>query len=158
MIISSLAARAGLQAQRIRIVSLTLGLLLLPSLASAEVLVIDVEGMTCAGCRTKVKESLTELPFIGTVTTSIAGETVCAETQGTRDDAAVNTAIEGLGYRVAALELQPACPAELSRTPDPWDNRTDGLDVQVISQGEKVDLKGHLVDDKFTIIDFGAPW
>ena len=40
---------------------------------------------------------------------------------------------------------------------DPW-AKTDGHDVQVISDGFEFEIKEHLVEGKFTIFDFGASW
>ena len=47
--------------------------------------------------------------------------------------------------------------ALLAGWPNPWGD-TDGLDVQVISHGEAVELEDHLVQGKFTVIDVGASW
>lgn len=41
--------------------------------------------------------------------------------------------------------------------PGTWDG-IEGVDVQVVSHGEEVDLEAHLVADHFTVVDFGAPW
>ena len=71
---------------------------------------------------------------------------------------AVRTAVTGLGYTVASVNLVNNCPRSLQGgMRDPWAN-TDGVDAAVISHGERVELSDHRVEGKFTIIDFGAPW
>lgn len=47
--------------------------------------------------------------------------------------------------------------AVAGKWPDPWAQIGD-LDVVVISRGEAVQPDEHLVADKYTVVDIGAPW
>jgi copper chaperone CopZ len=125
--------------------------------AHAAVIVANIEGMSCSGCQTKVKDALEGLPFLGATEASLAREAACAELTGTMDEAAFKRAIEDLGYTVATLREADACPASEAGKRRNWGN-IDGLDAQVISRGESVDLALHAVEGKFTIVDFGAVW
>ena len=142
----------------LRVLPFVLLLLLAPSLASATVLVIDVEGMTCAGCRTKVEAKLTALDFIDRVSTTDSGSEICATTTGAHDEAAISGALTDLGYTLASLRTSEVCPKSVAAVKEPWEGWMEGRDVQCISDGERVTLKDHLAEGKFTIVDFGAPW
>ena len=143
-----------------------LGLLAaLPATATAEPppetvrFVVKVQGMDCAGCNTKVVKALTDLSFIHTVHASFAAQAACAEGAGAVDEDAVTAAIAGLGYTYGGLEWVDDCPKGLDGVlPGPWEGKTAGLDVTTISKGEEVDVRAHLAAEKYTIIDYGAPW
>jgi thiol-disulfide isomerase/thioredoxin len=133
-------------------------LLLCTGTASAEALVMDIEGMTCAGCRVKTRDALSPLPFVSKVITVDSNSTVCVETNGPHDRASLESALGALDYSIASFKVEPACPEDIGKVREPWDGKTEGRDAVVISQGERFDLGEALVPGKFTIIDFGAPW
>jgi thiol-disulfide isomerase/thioredoxin len=133
-------------------------LLLAPATASAEALLMDIEGMTCAGCRVKVRDVLSPLPFVSSIITSDSESTICVETSAPHDRSALDEAIQSLGYQVQNFKVQESCPAEIGAVRDPWAGKTEGRDVVTISDGERVDIAASLVPGKFTIIDFGAAW
>jgi len=126
--------------------------------AHAEVITLDVEGMTCAGCRDKVQNVLEPLEFVRTVVTSDSAKEICIELSGAHDRGAIDSAIGSLGYSIGAFAVAPSCPADAGETTDPWKGKMEGRDVAIISTGEAVDLATHMVPGKFTFIDFGAPW
>lgn len=134
------------------------GLLLQPSGAKAEALIMDIEGMTCAGCRVKVRDVLEPLPFVSSILTSDSESTICIATSAAHDRGALEGAIGSLGYTVQNFKVEDSCPEEIGAVREPWDGKTEGRDVVTISQGERVDIAASLVPGKFTIIDFGAPW
>ena len=121
--------------------------------------VVSSAGMDCAGCNVKVTKALTALDFVTTVNASFVTQNACAEGSGTVDEEAVKGAITGLGYTFGGLEMVDECPAGLrGKLPAPWATRGTDLDVVTISHGEEVDIGANLAADKYTIVDFGAPW
>jgi len=68
--------------------------------------VLRVEGMSCAGCERRVRESLEAVPGVTVKSVSAAGGTV-AVTVGSGDDAALDQAmkaVESAGYRVTGVK------------------------------------------------------
>ncbi len=135
----------------------------LPALAEpvappARVLV-HIDGMVCNGCQKNVTAALEGLPFVRNSVSSFAVGGACLELSGGGDTERIREAVTGLGYTVRAIEAVETCPAKLrpGHRIDPWDD-TGGHDVVVVSRGEEVDLEAQLVADKYTVIDFGAPW
>ena len=143
---------------KLQLIPLLALFLLLPNLAEGKALVMDVEGMTCAGCRDKVKKVLEPLDFVANVITTDSGKQVCVETSADHDRAAIDTALGSLGYSSANFAVEDVCPKGVGEARDPWDGKMTGRDVTTISQGEEFDLTASLVAGKFTIVDFGAPW
>ncbi len=138
---------------------LSAALLAGPASAATSV-VVEVDGMVCNGCQKNIAGALDALPFIEDAFASFAVGGACGTLTGALDSERVRAAVEGAGdYTVAAIETREGCPEELrpGGLLDPWHDSGD-LDVQIISEGEEVDIQAHLVPDKFTIIDFGAPW
>jgi thiol-disulfide isomerase/thioredoxin len=133
-------------------------LLLGPDTASAEALIMDIEGMTCSGCRVKLRDALSPLPFVSNVITTDSGSTICIETKATHDRSSLDTAVQSLEYSVTNFRVETACPQDIDKVREPWAGKTEGRDAVVISQGERFELAEALVPGKFTIIDFGAPW
>lgn len=122
--------------------------------AQAEVLVARLDGMTCVGCQSKVVEALEGLPFVGDAKASTLDAIACAELTGPLDKAAVHAVITALEYTVTRLDTAAKCP---TKTRENWGD-IDGLDVRIISHGEKVDIEANLAQKKFTVVDFGAVW
>ena len=68
----------------------------------AETLDLTVTGMTCGGCENAVKRTLSKLNGVTEVAASHAEDRVRVTFDETRlTQAAIRTAIEGLGYAVA---------------------------------------------------------
>ena len=121
--------------------------------------VVHIDGMVCNGCQESVTAALDALPFVASTTASFAVGGACVDLSAEGDTERIREAVSGLGYTVTTIEAVDACPAKLKRghRVDPWDD-TGGHDVVVISRGAEVTLEDHLAEDKFTVVDFGAPW
>jgi thiol-disulfide isomerase/thioredoxin len=121
--------------------------------------VLDIKGMTCSGCASTVKETLMGSKGIeSTFVSHLAGK-ACVATSGALDAPAVGAALKIADYEMTAHVAVATCPDNLrGKLPDPWEKRSEGLNVESISQGEEFDLKAKLVKGNYTIIDFGAPW
>ena len=135
----------------------TLLLLSMTLSADADSIRVGIEGMTCAGCATKVENALDNVGFLGAVEVSSSHGLACAELTGPFEAVAVTAPLEELGYAVTSIEQAPSCSLKNRRFPENWADIED-LDVLVISRGDSVDLDEHVVAGKFTIYDFGAPW
>jgi copper chaperone CopZ len=122
------------------------------------VVVIELEGMTCIHCETKIVEALDKLEFLTNVEASLSGQKACAELAGALDTHAITAAITDLEYTVTGQDLLESCP-DIANTgaPGNWDE-TSGMDARIISTGAEVDFEASLVPDKFTVFDFGANW
>ncbi|MEE2752205.1 MAG: cation transporter [Myxococcota bacterium] len=121
--------------------------------------VVDIKSMTCRGCETKVTEALSPIETVAKVHTSFSEKAACLELTGETSIASIEAAIASIEYTAENARSVTLCPTALvskSRT-DAWRD-TAGLDVEVISRGEAIDLATHRVPDKFTVFDFGAPW
>jgi copper chaperone CopZ len=127
--------------------------------ARADVLLLDLDGMSCITCEGKVQRALGPLDGVTAVHASTPEQAACLEFEGQVDEGAIADAIAGLGYTLEGISRPDSCPDALvsDEYPDPWD-LTEGYDAEVISQGDVFDFGDHLVADKFTIFDFGAPW
>ncbi len=121
--------------------------------------VVDIDAMTCLGCEAKVTEALSTLDTVGKVHISFSEKAACLELTGNTPIASIEAAIASIEYEAKNVRSVTLCPTSLvSKTQtDAWQN-TAGLDVEVISRGEAIDLSAHVVADKFTVFDFGAPW
>jgi copper chaperone CopZ len=136
-------------------------LLALPGLARANSskYVVTVDGMTCNGCASTVREALLGAKGVGEAVVSHLEGKACIGAEADLDFAAVGAALKLATYEMTAHEAVTECPEGLrGKLPDPWDDRAEGLDVLIVSHGEEFDLKAQRLDDKYTIIDFGAPW
>jgi len=120
---------------------------------------MEIEGMTCVGCEAKLRTALDGLDFVAAATASTAMGQACVELSGPLDKSALEVAITDLGYTLEEIETIETCKDSpgANGPPSNW-AETDGLDVVVISRGERVDLTAHRAAGKFTIYDFGAPW
>ena len=121
--------------------------------------VLTIPGMTCSGCASTVHDALLGNPSVASAVVSHLEGKACIEARPSLEFVALNAALEVAEYKISAHEPVAECPTGLrGALPDPWDGRSEGLDVLVVSHGEEVDLKAQQVADKYTIIDFGAPW
>jgi len=151
--------RSGLYGPHVRALIPTLLLLWATPAFAGQSVVVELSGMDCAGCNKGVSAALNELPFLDGVHASFVAQGACGELVGELDEASVQAAIEGTGKTFVKLALLDECPTELrGRLPDPWEHRSEGLDVVTISHGERVDLEPAKVAGKYTIVDFGAAW
>ena len=122
--------------------------------------VLTIEGMTCSNCEKTIKTTLLAVTGVDHVVASHVERAACVTlSPGATTDhltAAINT-IEG--YQATGLQTVTRCPPELRPGYKRiiW-GQMEGIDAKVISTGEQVNIKSHLVADKFTIIDFGASW
>ena len=137
------------------------GLLLVANTAHAETparWVVSVDGMSCSSCSEKVGSALSTLPEVDRAHASFLEKAACIE-GSSLSESAVKSAVEGAGFVFGGVEAVDRCPQGLRGTlPAPWDDRSAGLDVVTISHGEQVDPVEHLAANKYTIVDFGAPW
>lgn len=132
--------------------------LVLASPARAEVLRLNVEGMSCADCEGKLSDTLNQLEFLTNAKVSAAGRQACAELTGALDIAALTTAVAALDYSLEGQDILGECPDITKPTrPGNWAEAA-GVDARIISKGAPVDFTASLVSDKFTIFDFGADW
>ena len=138
-----------------------LALLALPAGAHAEdgALVIRMQGMDCDGCNKRLATVFGGLPWLEDVHANFLEQAACGRLVGDVDEPALQAALGEGPHTVVGVERVAVCPETLrGRLPSPWEGRAEGVDVQVISHGEQVDLRAHLVEGKYTIVDFGAPW
>jgi copper chaperone CopZ len=123
----------------------------------AEMVRVDIDGMTCIGCADKVTKALDGLSFLSETNTSVPAGSACSSLNGELVESAMSTVITELGYTSKSISIVDTCESEASIFPENW-AEVEGLDVAVISHGDEVDLSDHAVMGKFTIYDFGAPW
>lgn len=130
-----------------------------PALAADEFLVIRMEGMDCAGCNERLTSVFGGLAWLDDVHASFLEQAACGRLLGPVDEPALQQALGEGPHTVVGVEAVDACPPALrGPLPSAWEGRTEGVDVQVISHGETVELRDHLAEAKYTIVDFGAPW
>lgn len=127
----------------------------LPNLARADWL-IEVGGLTCAGCEASVVQALQAVPNVRGVQASFATASACVVAAEV-DEPTLIAALSGAGFTATSVRTIEACPSTATRRPSAWQEAV-GLDVHTISTGARVKLADHLPADRFTIIDFSAPW
>lgn len=125
--------------------------------AHADALDIRISGMVCGSCEQKITEQLNELSFVESVTVSFDKKKACADVNSSVDKEVVIGVIEELGYTVSTVNVTEKCVLPTVEAPQNWADKS-GLDVQIISRGDTVELTDHRASDKFTVYDFGAPW
>jgi len=121
--------------------------------------VVQIEGMSCGTCNPKVENSLGQVAGVASVFARFSSESACLQLDGVVDPEALAAQLKrDTGYTVTAVERADRCPRDLRPSKnDPWSDSAD-LDGHVVSTAERVKLSSILVPDKFTIVDFGAPW
>jgi len=120
---------------------------------------LSITGMTCSGCSTKAQESLQGIKGVRSAQASHLQGQACIEAVSDVDFVTISARLKLASLELAGHEAVSECPEGLrGKLPDPWDQHGKGLDVAIVSRGEEVDLEAQLVADKYTIIDFGAPW
>jgi copper chaperone CopZ len=123
----------------------------------AEMVRVDIDGMTCTGCADKVTKALDGLSFLSETNASAPAGSACSSLDGELVESAVSAAITDLGYTTKAISTVDNCDTNAFTFPPNWAN-LEGLDALIISQGDEVTLSDHAAVGKFTIYDFGAPW
>jgi len=147
------------QAALVCALSLALALSFSAQADSTQRYVLDIKGMICSSCSSKVKETLLGSKGIESAFVSHLAGQACIATTGAFDASVARAALQIADYEMTAHVAVTSCPDELKgKLPDPWETRSKGLNVESISQGQPVDLKAKLVAGSYTIIDFGAPW
>jgi copper chaperone CopZ len=141
-----------------------LSFLILASAAFADMLptgraVVEIDGMTCMACETKVRNALATVEGLGVVTASLTEGAACIEVTAPTPSENVESAIASIDYKALSVVSVDLCPAALSPGASKrlWAN-TAGVDVVIISRGEAVELMDHRPPDKYTVYDFGADW
>lgn len=66
---------------------------------------ILIEGMSCEHCVKHVKEALSELSGVISVTVNLAAKTAVIETAGDVDDETIKSTIDDVGYEVVKIEV-----------------------------------------------------
>ena len=143
-------------------------LLAVPAFASAgteaatadRYLLISMEGMDCAGCNKRLGKVFGGLEWLDDVHASFASQAACGKIVGDVDEPALQASLGTEGpHKVVGTKVVDVCPEGLrGHLPQPWDGKTEGRDVVVISNGELVDVGARLAAGKYTIVDFGASW
>src|SRR5436190_2132168 len=64
-------------------------------------LVLDIEGVTCASCVTKIEKALGELDSVESAAVNLATRTATVRTTSTQDDSLIR-AVQGVGYGARA--------------------------------------------------------
>jgi len=128
-------------------------------IAPPGVAIVNIEGMDCVGCNKKVATSLGAADGVASVFANFAVKGACLELDGKLDESTLAERLKkDTGYIVTGVEAAERCPRDLRPSKvDPWADTGD-LDAEVVSTGDKVKLSSILVAEKFTIVDFGAPW
>ena len=127
------------------------------SAAQADTIRVSVEGMVCVSCEVKIKEGLKNVDYLDNLTVSASAKMMCADVTGPFDEAAFTALITDIGYTITALDRAPECAMDERKYPLNWVEK-EGLNAEIISRGEAVDLPAHRAQGKFTVYDFGAPW
>lgn len=128
-----------------------MSLLLSISLSFAAV-VWTIPEVTCSGCEIKLQSVFSEIEGARFVSLDVENRQICIE-----GDFKTEAAVAGLqesGYSVGETKTVARCTKPSS---DSLWHQVDG-DVQIISNGERINLRKSVVDGKYTLYDFGGPW
>ncbi|ALK35040.1 heavy metal translocating P-type ATPase [Burkholderia plantarii] len=83
-----------------------------PTLSSAEPIELDIGGMTCASCSTRVEKALAQVPGVSSASVNLATERASVSGDASVSAARLVAAVEKAGYRATAA----ASPATASPT------------------------------------------
>lgn len=72
---------------------------------------MNVTGMTCGGCVSKVTQALTALPGVGHVDVALPGSASVEFDERMTSREHLQSAVEGAGFGVATGEAAPASPS-----------------------------------------------
>lgn len=87
-------------------IALIAALVLMPAAASAQLINVEVKGMTCAGCAGTVKASLRKLPEVQDVAIDVKGEKATItlkDVNAAPSDEALKEAVKKAGYAPGAV-------------------------------------------------------
>jgi len=105
--------------------------------ANAEMLRVDIDGMTCANCADNVTTALDDLPFLSKTEASIPGGLACSSLDSALDKDAISAAVADGGHTAKTLSTVDNCDTETPRFPQSW-SELEGLDVVVNAKGKTV--------------------
>jgi len=109
-------------------------------------------------CPPRVEAALKSIDGVSSVSVSYGGCSACIEATRPITDAEISAVLAAGNYQLKSTESIDACPTPTAEAiQDPWADTT-GIDAQIISHGERVSLRDHRPEGKFTVFDFGAPW
>ncbi len=80
---------------------------------------LDIEGMTCASCASRVEKALLQLPGVGSADVNLATETAHVQLAAQVDVAGLTAAVERAGYRARVQAGGPAAAAATARPAPP---------------------------------------
>lgn len=86
--------------------TLITALMLMPATAFAQLITVEVKGMTCAGCAGTVKASLAQLPEVKDVVIDVKAEKAAItlkDINAAPTDAALKEAVKKAGYAPGAV-------------------------------------------------------
>lgn len=130
--------------------------------ASAESWVVSVDGMGCVTCQPKIEAAFSTLNGIQSVRASTVDGEACVSTEsGVKPTASMfQKSLENQEeYTVTGVKPTQTCDiTDAAKTSVKMWSEVEGIDAQVISHREEVNLQESTVPGKFTIIDFGADW
>ena len=137
------------------------GTLFIGDAASAESVVVQMEGLTCIGCQDKIAGAVETIPKVRSARASFPQQLICLDTNGGFVPSPVQ-----LEQSLATLEKytvisvkKETCPLDTRASlPRRLWAETDGVKVALVSRSAEFEIKDQLVEDKFTVIDFGADW
>lgn len=121
---------------------------------------LGVEGMDCDSCEAQLEAELIDLSPVKSAFASAKTHSVCLTLFETMSQQSLTDNLAHMEqYTVTNIKPTTTCPSaeQVKRKRNPWFGQKD-VDASIISHGEKVDFNYHLVADKFTLFDFGAPW
>jgi len=111
--------------------------------------------MTCNPCEEKIRVIVNELNISSQVESiDSISKTLCFATEMPQDVAIrLEEELKQIKFIVSEKKVVDSCPKEMIH---PWAGVKG--DFKIISTGERVSIKKHLVKGKYTIIDFSATW
>lgn len=122
----------------------------LTAVMAQEKVKFKVEGWSCQSCANSTASALNKLDGIKDVKATFDDSSVTLTSDGSVSE-------EDLRKVIADLNFQAFFEGE-SITEPLTDIEKEGLDIEFIKGGEKLDFKAHLTNGKLTIFDFYAGW
>lgn len=114
----------------------------------------QVSGMTCPGCADKATKVLQEkIAELATVTIDYESKmgTVAVKAANADTKGEIRSALGTLGFEVqfAGETPRPQILTEIDR---------EELDILTVTHGDAIDVREHLAENKFTLVDYYADW
>lgn len=114
----------------------------------------QVSGMTCPGCADKATKVLEgNIAKLATVKIDYESKKGTVAVKGANVDTKgeIRSALGTLGFEVQFAGDAPR-PQLLTETD------RDNLDIMTVTHGDAIDVREHLADNKFTLVDYYADW